>query len=174
MGLLAKLGQGKMEKKFTNQRGVTLVELLLVMGIIATLFGITTINLLNARVGVSNSASTSVLISDIKSQQVKSMNGDTEGRGIPDSYGVNIQSNRYVLFHGISYLASDTANFNVPNDSGYTLTSTFPNNTIVFASMSGEIVGFVNGANSITTTNDSTGRSKTIQINKYGVITNVN
>lgn len=161
-------------KRSNTQSGITMVEILIVTGIIVLLFTISTISLLNIRVSSSSSASTDVLISDIKAQQIKALAGDTEGRGVPDNYGVKIQNDKYTLFHGLIYSASDNTNFDVPVETGYQLSTTFPNTTILFASKSGEIANFVSGQDSITLTNTSTGRTKTIQLNKYGTIISSN
>lgn len=151
-----------------------MVELLLVMGILATLFGISTINLINLPAKTATETSVTVLISDIKSQQIKSMVGDTEGRGTPDNYGIKIEPDGYTLFHGQNFIATESSNFKIPNERNFSYSSTFSNNIIVFASGSGEILNFIEGQNSITNTNDSTGQSKTLEINKFGVITDVN
>ncbi len=156
------------------QQGLTLVELLVVFGIITLLFSIGVVSIMNIKVITSNNTSTNVIVSDLKNQQIKAMTGDTEGRGIPDNYGVKILSNKYVLFHGLAYNSSDTANFQVPIDNGFTLSSTFPNATIVYASGSGELLGFVANQNAIKITNSSSGQSKTIHLNKYGTITDIN
>jgi len=155
------------------QRGLTLVELLLVVGILGMLFGIAILSLGNIQVVTKNSTFSSVLISDLKNQQIKAMVGDTEGRGTPDNYGIKILSDRYVLFHGITYNASNTSNFSVPVDSGYTLSSTFPNTTILFASDSGELVNFTQGQDTVTLIHTQSGKTKVIRLNKYGTIDNL-
>lgn len=159
--------------KFGNV-GFTLVEIILVIGIVSSLFGIAITSLSSARSLTVNNTSTTVIVSDIKTQQVKSMTGDTEGRGTPDSHGVKILSNQYVLFHGSSYNADDPSNAPIPAETGYQLSSTFPDTTILFASQSGEIVNFNQNQNSITITNTQSGQGKTILFNKYGTITSIN
>lgn len=160
--------------KLKSESGLTLIELLLVIGILSILFAIGIVSLTNIRVISGNSNASVVLISDLKTQQIKAMTGDTEGRGVPDNYGVKILSNRYVLFHGLSYNPSDTSNFSVPVDSGYLLSTTFPNSTIIFASESGQLVGFVANQNTIILTSTPSGQVKTIQFNAYGTITKIN
>ncbi len=160
--------------KLQTSRGLTLIELLLVIGILSILFAIGIVSLTNIRVISGNSSASVVLISDLKTQQIKAMTGDTEGRGVPDNYGVKILSNRYVLFHGLTYNPSDTSNFSVPVDNGYILSTTFPNSTILFASESGQLVGFVPNQNTISLTSTPSGQVKTIQFNAYGTITNIN
>ncbi len=159
-------------KSLKEQRGLTLIELMLVIGILALLFGIGFVSLSNIQIVTTNSSSASVLVSDLKTQQIKAMVGDTEGRGVPDNYGIKILSNQYVMFHGNAYNPSDTANFSVPIPNSYVLTSTFPNSTVLFASDSGELVNFTVGSNAVVLTNTPTGKKETIILNKYGTITN--
>ena len=156
-----------------NNIGLTLVELIVVIGILSTLLGIAIVSIQNIRVLSTNSTSTSVIISDLKNQQIKAMTGDTEGRGVPDNYGVKILSSQYILFHGTVYNPADADNFAVPIETGYTLGTTFPNSTVLFASESGELVGFVQNQNTVTLIHTSSGQSKTIQLNKYGTVTNI-
>lgn len=157
-----------------NQKGVTLVEVLIVFGIFSILAGLGFVNILNVRSSASVSSSEYTLISDIKNQQIKAMTGDTEGRGVPDTYGIYIQPNQYTLFHGQNYSAGDSSNFTVPITPDFNLSTTFASNKIVFASGSGEIINFISGQNSIMFTNTSTNVQSTIQLNKHGVIITVN
>jgi type II secretory pathway pseudopilin PulG len=160
-----------MKERLKYEQGLTLIEMVVVFGILAVLFLIGVVSISNTRVVTSNNTSTTVLISDLKAQQIKAMAGDTEGRAAPDNYGIKILPDRYVLFHGATYNSTDTSNFEVPLDSGYTLTTNFPNATVSFVIKSGEIAGFVEGQNEITITNTASGESKNVQLNKYGTIT---
>ncbi len=155
------------------QQGLTLIELLLVVGILSVLFGIGFVGIGSLRDVSTKSSSFSVLVSDLKNQQIKSMVGDTEGRGVPDNYGIKILSTSYVLFHGNAYNPADPANFDIPVDSGYSLSSTFPDETILFASDSGELVNFSEGQNTITITHNETGSSQSMEINGYGTIISI-
>lgn len=158
----------------SSQKGLTLIEILIVVGILSTLFGIGLLSIMNIRVITTNNVSTTVFISDVKNQQVKAMTGDTEGRGTPDSYGVKVLPTQYILFHGLTYNASDATNFSIPITTGFTLSSTFPNNTILFNPGSGTISGFVAGQDTVTITNTNSNQSKTIQFNSYGTVTTIN
>jgi prepilin-type N-terminal cleavage/methylation domain-containing protein len=158
---------------FKTNRGFTIVEVIIVLGILSLLFAIATLSILNIRVLTTNNTSITVVVSDLKNQQVKAMSGDTEGRGVPDNYGMKILSDKYILFHGSSYNPSDSTNFSVPVDTGNQFSSTFPNTSVVFASSSGELVGFVQGQDTITISNINTGQSKTVRLNKYGTVTSI-
>ena len=151
--------------------GFTLIEIIIVIGILATLFSMGLISIMNIRVITTNTTNTTVFISDFRTQQIKAMTGDTEGRGIPDNYSIKILPSQYVLYHGINYNSSDTSNFVIPTSTGYTLSTTFPNSSIIFASGSGTIVGFTNNQNTVTLKNTSSGQAKTIHFNQYGTTT---
>lgn len=162
------------EKNRTNTQGITLIEVIIVISIVLTLFSLVFGNILNVRTNTTLNTSLTTLITDIKNQQIKSMVGDTEGRGIPDNYGIYIAGPNYALFHGKTYSSSGSANFNINADTGYQFTTTFPGNQVTFASGSGEIVSFTVGQNTISVRNTRTNETKTLQLNQYGVITNIN
>lgn len=159
---------------FSSQLGVTLMELIVVIGILMLLLSISFVGISNLRASTTNSNFGAVIISDLKSQQIKAVAGDTEGRSTSDNYGIKILSDKYVLFHGNSYNASEPTNVEIPASSGFTLTSSFANNTILFERGSGEIRMFVNGQNTITITNAQTGQVRVIQLNKYGSVISFN
>jgi prepilin-type N-terminal cleavage/methylation domain-containing protein len=158
-------------KTLSNQRGITLIELMLVIGIMSLLFAIGIVSLSSIQIVATRSSAATVLISDLKTQQIKAMVGDTEGRGVPDNYGIKVLNDQYVMFHGNSYNPLDTANFSVPVPDQHSLTSTFGDDTILFASDSGEVVDFSEGSNSVTITNIPSATSETIILNKYGTVT---
>ncbi|MBI2034421.1 MAG: prepilin-type N-terminal cleavage/methylation domain-containing protein [Candidatus Levybacteria bacterium] len=156
-------------------RGFALIELLVVIGIIAILFGISTVSLLSVRNKASLSTTVSAFINDGKSQQTKAMIGDSEGRSSHDSYGLYIEQNRYTLFHGTSFSATDPDNFAITlTDDLKFANILFPSSQIIFSSVSGELANFTSGTNSLTIQNINDNSSKTIEINRYGVITAIN
>lgn len=150
------------------KKGFSLVELILVMSIIATLIGLITINFVNIHQTASLDSLVQDFVSDIKQQQIKAMAGDTEGSGSANPYGVHIDTNRYVLFRGSSYSSFDSSNFNVnlPSNMQFIL----PASDVMFQKIKGEI----SAASSFTLKDITNGNVKTITINKYGVITSVN
>jgi type II secretory pathway pseudopilin PulG len=155
-------------------RGFTLIEVLLVMGVTFALASFMSLNIFNSKASADINTTLYTFISDFKNQQTKAMVGDTEGRGIADTYGVYINSDQYILFHGANYNPGDTANFTVKLPDTFQMSTTFPSSKIVFTQGSGEVSPFTIGQNTITITNTKTNAAKTIQINKYGIITDVN
>lgn len=154
--------------------GFTFIEIIIVTAIFLILLALITPAVFNFQSTANSDGIIETLLADIKNQQIKAMTGDTEGRGIPDTYGVQIQPSSYVLFHGQNFLPQDDTNFTIDIDSQFQIVSTYANNSIIFASGSGEITNFSESANQIIIREERTGKEKTIELNKYGTITSVN
>jgi prepilin-type N-terminal cleavage/methylation domain-containing protein len=158
-----------MNAKDHKQKGFTIIELIITMGILAIITSLATINLLNAQHIASIDSTTTTLISDLKQQQLKAMVGDTEGRVAADQYGIHFDADKYVLFHG-SYDPTDTSNFVVELEGTLSFTNISGDGNIIFSQGSGES----SGLNPIVLKDDQTNKQKTITTNVYGVITYVN
>lgn len=160
-----------MRVRYPQSHGFTLVELLVVIGIIATLFGLVTVSLLRTQHGASVSAATDGLVSDLRVQQTKAMMGTKDTNGNENSYGIHVSSNSYILFQGITD-PGDSSDFTV-SPSAITFTTNLPNNIIVLAERSGEFSNYASGPYTITVKNMYGTEQKVITINRYGVVTNV-
>lgn len=154
------------------QKGFSLIETVIVIGISLMLFGAITFNLFRAQSRSTIRANSDTIASDLRSQQTKAMTGATEGRSTPDSYGVYFLQDRYVLFHGNSYDPNDSSNFvvNLPTNTQI-LNTTFPNDTVIFSALSGEILGASASGNSVTIKTVNANDEFTITVNRLGVIT---
>lgn len=145
--------------------GFILTELIVVMFIFAVLFGVVTVSLLTVRQKSVTYAPLDLLISDLRSQQLKAMLGDTEGQGGSSNYGIYFSQNSYTL---------ESSNFTVSLDSALQFINiTFPSTSVIFAKGSGEVVGFIEGANSLTLKDTVSGEQKTLTINRLGSITQI-
>lgn len=149
-------------------KGFTIVELLVTMVIFATLIGLATINLAGAKQRTSLNTSVEVLVNDLAQQQLKAMTGDTEGRSSPDLYGIHFNNNKYILFHGTVFNSSDTSNFTVNLGDNITFTQNFPD--VIFQRVNGE----TGTSGSITLLDNTTKTQKSINYNRYGVVTGIN
>ncbi|OGH20552.1 MAG: hypothetical protein A3D74_03040 [Candidatus Levybacteria bacterium RIFCSPHIGHO2_02_FULL_37_13] len=160
--------------KSALQKGFTLPELLITIGIISVLFGFITVNLIRTQRQSYLTTTVDTLVSDLYSQQNKAMVGDTEGSGVISDHGIYFETNRYVLFRGSSYNPSDTSNFPVNLVQLLTFSNitfpTCPTCYVLFSKGSGE-TGLVNGSNTVTLTDTTNGEQKIIQLNKYGAVT---
>ncbi len=158
--------------KINNNAGFTLIELIVVIIIVSSLLGLLVFNLVGTQRNTEISSQTDIIVSDLSSQQNKAMLGAGGSSG--NDYGIHFESNQYTLFEGSTYNPADSGNFVVNLDSGYQLTSTFPFGDIVFDSITGTVSGFLNGNNTVTLQEINGGKSKTVTINKYGVVTGEN
>ena len=123
------------------KRGFTLPELLIVMGIVAILTTLATVNLLRPQHQATTAAAVDTLMADMRLYQLKAMLRDTQ----------------------------DMGSFNATVEPPLQVSTTFPNNQIVFQAGSGEIAG----SNTITITNPNGPTTTTLTINRYGTIESV-
>ncbi|MEK7517633.1 MAG: type II secretion system protein [Patescibacteria group bacterium] len=150
-----------------NNKGFTLIELMVVLAIVATLLGLIAINLSSSQQKTSISTTVQTIISDMKTQQIKAMTSDTEGRPTASPYSVHFDANQYVLFYGSAYSSAEPSNFVVPLPPNLQFTTLI---NVVFSQTSGSL----GSAASVTIQNVTTSEVKTIQLNQYGVVTGVN
>lgn len=158
-----------------GQKGFSLIEIVIVVGISLMLFGAITFNLLRVQGNTSAESNLDKLVSDIRAQQGKAMTGATEGRTSSDNYGIYFQPDQYVLFHGAAYNQAEPSNFTVelPDDIEIQST-TLPGNTLIFSQLSGEMIGFSETENTITIRSINTNEQTSVILNRYGVIEQIN
>lgn len=158
-----------------NRTGFSLIELIVVVGIIAVLSSFAFINLFNTKYTASFQTSIDTLITDFKQQQLKAMVGDTEGRGgSPDSYGIHFETNTYTLFHGTIFNQSDTSNFTIKLGDNIQILDDWNLQSIIFTALNGEVLIFNSSKNNFKIKNVLTQDQKTVTFNKFGIITSVN
>jgi hypothetical protein len=138
------------------------------------LLGLTTFNVFSSQNKQTLNSIVDQVVSDIKQQQLKAMVGDSEGRTAADVYGIHFDANQYVLFHGTTYTSGNTTNFAIPLESNVSFSNVlFSNSNLIFTQGNGKVSGFVQGSNSFKIVNSSNNGQKTITINQYGVITQI-
>lgn len=159
--------------KKINRFGFTFPEVIITVSILLTILGFAAINLLNVRNSTSLNTVLDLLVSDIQNQQMKAISNNTEGRTDTSDYGIHIQTDRYILFHGASYNPNESTNVLIEIDNPLELSTTFPNSTVIFSKGIGEVVNFVENQNTISITDTSQNRQEVITINRLGVITSI-
>ena len=165
-----RIGYWKLDiRNWIFPNGFTLIEMLVVIGILLTLISLTTISLTRIQSRVNLTTTVNDFIADLREQQTRAMVGDT-GTGLaPDNFGIHFDANSYTLFEG-TYYATGSANFAPSLPSVVQISSTFSGGNILFSKGSGE----ANSTGSVTFTNTASNEQKTIILNKYGVVTAVN
>lgn len=151
----------------TSSLGLTLIELMLVVSILAILIGFITINLTSAQHKASISTTVQTVIADLNSQKIKAMVGDIESGTNAGPYGIHFDASQYVLFYSSTYSPLDPRNFEVLLSENLEFTTL---TDVVFSQIEGELPL----STAITLRDKNNGEEKTIQLNRYGVVTAVN
>lgn len=128
--------------------GFTLIEIIVVFGIVATLLGTGYVRVVGIERRAPVTATVNTFIADLRSVQTKAMTGVDK-----NSYSISI------------------ADYSTPEN--ITISTTFPGSVITFTKGSGDIAGFVPGNNTVTITQTLTGEHKIITINRYGAVTSI-
>ncbi|HSX35443.1 MAG TPA: type II secretion system protein [Patescibacteria group bacterium] len=149
--------------------GFTLIEVLIALGIIGLLAGLTFINLGKPQTTATLTSTVSGLMADIKAQQQLAMTGDDGGSGSQAEHGIVFTTSDYTLFAGNTFNSGDSNNFTVAPGSNVTLNADLPSTTLQFAKSSGEVVGFDASHDTITVTVDDA--NTVITINRFGTVT---
>lgn len=157
-----------------KESGFTLIELIVVLGILAVLFSLISVNLTKIIPKANVNTTVDKIIADLRLQQQKSMLGETAGSGNAQIFGVHFDTNQYVLFTGSTYQSSSASNSAIPVDSSVQITSTFPNNTVLFTRGSGEIDNFSGTSNTVTIRDTVTNEQRTLTFNFLGSVIAVN
>ena len=158
----------------SQNRGFTLPELIVALGIFTILAGVTSVNLLTSQRQATLAAVSDQLVTDLRQQQMKAMTGDRESRTVPDSYGIYFGPGSYTLFHGSVFNPSDTDNFEVDLDSNMQFINlNLADSSIIFGQESGVFSNYTATSNSFTLLNTADQTSLTFQLNRFGVITSI-
>ena len=148
--------------KDIKSKGFTIIELMVSMGILALLFGLSSVNVSQLPSNTLQSTNLDTLMSDIRFQQTLSMSNDS-------AYGVHFEPSSYTMFKGNTYTQGLSTNTIISLDSGIVFTNvTFQNRVLVFSSGGGDILNYSEGQDGFTFKSDPTGKVTVININKYG------
>lgn len=165
------LNQRQLVNNFKHQSifAFTLIELLLVLAIMAVLTSIGTITLSNLIPKANLFTTSDILLAEIRHQQLRAMNHEKNSDELASDYGIYLQENQYTLFSGNVYNADDPNNLVTEIESSLQLNTTFPDQVIVFAQGSGEIIDFIENQNTINLVDINFGQTESLTFNFYGV-----
>lgn len=131
------------------RKGFTLIELIIIMGMVAGLTAMITVNLTGSRKRVGVMATVEILAADLRGVQMRAMAGD---------------GSQEIVFGGSNYILNPEG-FEITLDPEISISTTYAQNKITFAARSGETV-----AGTITITDTTGGVTKTLSVNQYGTI----
>lgn len=139
------------------------MELVVVMGIISILFALSVPQLFRLQDRNNLQTSTTKLVSFIRQQQSSAMNSS-------QTHGIFFEPMQYTLFSGSEYIGTDPANTIIPLDYPVEFSQIlFPSSEIIFASGSGEIIGYDNAYHSAALKDMVHNQERIIQFNKFGI-----
>ena len=150
------------------------MELIIVFAVIAILTSLALNNIPGSQRSTILTTTVDTLVADIKNQQTKAMEGAMSNQTVPNGYGIKFVSNQYTLFAGQVYLATASTNAVIGLNPRVTFSFIgFPNSSLVFASTSGEIVGYATSSSVLTLKESDSGATESVQLDHYGTITSV-
>lgn len=139
-----------------NDRGFSLIEILLVISLLVVILAVATPNLFDPLATEKLSRLTTDITSLLKDAQTKSMSSETFGLGTTSEFGVHFTPTNYTLFRGTVFNPADSNNFTVSVPPGLAVAPSLPCpngpndcNNIVFARLNGEVTSFDENLNSI-------------------------
>ena len=164
-----------MSSKVKNLNGgFTLMEVIIVVGLIGMIFGLTAFVSINSYRGSSFRNERDALIGVLGRARNQAMNNTCLG-GCTDSkpHGVHITVNDYTIFQGATYNSADPLNEVIKKDSSISIqglgTTSFTD--VIFTQLSGDISTLPSGIWDLTLINVTTGQNSKITTASYGQIT---
>lgn len=159
-------------------RAFTLVELIVVVGIVSTLSAIAYFSLGRLQTSTDSMSSIDRLTSTIRTQRMYAMLGNSvlKTSAMPQGIYFSQGKNTFVLFSCISStncIYDPESNLNIEEQLENTqifTTVNLPNNQIIFSPLSGEVMGYDQNKNSITVSSVANNSHATIVISSMGTI----
>ena len=143
-----------------SNKGFSLVELLVVMGMMTILLSIGGLSLAAVRTGSQLDLIASEVRSEIMRVQAETVNGYPSG--------IYFESGRYVYFQGTSYTEGAPTNEESTLSGSLTFAISLPNDTVLFNSVTGNPSPFSSPYQ--VTISDASSEDRNIAVNAWGVV----
>ncbi|HVV39079.1 MAG TPA: prepilin-type N-terminal cleavage/methylation domain-containing protein [Candidatus Paceibacterota bacterium] len=153
-----------------SSRGFTLIEIVVVMGLLAVVGGVTLIVSMDSFRGYTFRSEVSTLTAVLQKARSQAVNNMCFGAGCTNGkpHGIHIEGNTYTIFQGASYAARDQAQDEMitPQSKAVTLSGI---TDVVFTELSGAAATLPSGAPAIILS-DNAGKTSSVSINAEGRI----
>jgi prepilin-type N-terminal cleavage/methylation domain-containing protein len=154
-----------------NQKGFTLIEIVLVVMLLGILIAISTQIVQFNLPHIALDTLSQQVISDIKNQQMTAISGVTPQSGAYVDYSIRFEEHRYIMYPGLVYQENNPENTVVILDDGYVFSDiTFPSGELSFSRLSGDVRNYSSAQNSVSIMFSQTNEKRVITVNKRGVL----
>jgi len=167
----AKSHSSDMSIPVQNQKGFTLIEILLVMTVLGVLIAVSTQIVQFNLPHIVLDTVTQQVISDIKNQQMVAISGVTPQNGTYVDYSIRFEEHRYIMYPGLVYQENNPENTIVLLDNGYVFSDiTFASGELSFSRLSGDIRNYSSEQNTFKIVFTQNNERRLVTINKRGVL----
>lgn len=154
-----------------KNKGFSLIETLLVVSLMAILFGLGTI-VYSSVIGRDQlGAEAQKLSALIFEARTKTINGFSLGTVTAFNFGIYFGDNFYVLFPGLTYNPNETRNQRFSLSPGVIFkTVAFTDRVLIFEKINGQVGNFDPEKNYVVLSDSKSNREKRISISRLGVV----
>lgn len=153
-------------------RGFTLIELIVSMGIFTIIMGFSFVAYLNIQKSSDLANQTTQLVSSIRQAQALAISGQTLDSSTSVPVGIHFEEHSYTIFIGATYSQANDSNIITNLPSQITLNYTLPTANLLFTANAGDVNSFDPTKNTVTISHQD-GKFRTINMNKLGIV-NIN
>lgn len=156
-----------------NKKGFTLVELLVVIGIVAVIFSLSALAVLNIQRSRLLESNSWAIVSLLRQAQNQALNGVSVDGTNQVNFGVHFDAanRQYILFQGDSFNPADHYNLVQEIPAGLEMILDLPaDNNIIFHKITGRVNNYDGAHHQVTLRHPADGRTVTINFNIMGGI----
>lgn len=153
-----------------KNNGLSLVEVLIVVSLLAILFGLGSIVFGNFAKQDRLGMEVRKIVAIIDEARAKTLAGYSLGGSSGLNFGVHFAAGDYTLFSGTTFDPDEAGNQRYSLSSGLTISEiAFASGNIIFEKISGEVSSFDPVQNYLVLSDQGANQSKKIRVNKIGV-----
>jgi len=154
-----------------QKTGLTLIEMMIVIGILAILFSLGAIVFNSFVKGDQIDSGVKKVISCLNEARAKTLAGYSLGGESALNFGVHFEENAYTLFGGSVFDSQDQTNQRFSLDEGLIFNQIeLSSGNIIFEKITGQVVGFDGDQNFVILKSRDSSQERRVTINKLGTI----
>jgi type II secretory pathway pseudopilin PulG len=156
----------------SREKGLTLVETLIVVGLLSILFLLGTIAFSSLSRRNRLEVAAQKISSCLEEAKAKALAGYSQGQASSLNFGVYFESDSYTIFSGLVFDALDPLNQEFALTPGLAISEIgFASNSLIFEKITGQVRNFDPSQNYLVVSDQKTSQQEKITINKLGIVT---